>query len=253
MEENKKQVIDILELGKREKVVTLVDPDNADITSNIRLVRMNKSQAEKCFKASRKTYQETKDKLLEEETKTGLFSTLVKKMDKKTILEVLLTPDRISLEQNIDLVEIPDEKEVTKELKDKGLSDEEIDEELDKIAQGRIEEKLNEKRAELEKETDEVLQTKIKDQLIEMETNRVANEKFTELALCYMCYYEDGKKLIFSDDPGNELYVTNILRSTVVYYQLVAAYRDFLTTLNMTPKEIRGQAKRGGDFFTSRK
>ena len=252
MDENKK-VIDILELGKREKIITVFDPENPEMCSNIRLIRMNKSQAEKCFNFSRKTYQEAKEKLLAEETKTGLFASIVKQMNKETIIDTLVVTDQLSLEQNSDLIEIPDEKEIIKDLQKEGKSDEEVDEVIEEKAKAIITEKINKKKTKLSKEPEESLLEKIKQQLMEMESNRTANEVFAERALCYMCYYEDKEKPIFSDDPNSELYITTALRSAAIYQQLLAAYRDFLTTINMTPKEIRGQARRGGDFFTSRK
>jgi hypothetical protein len=249
----KQKKIDIFELGKREKIVVLTDPDNPEMCAEVRLVRMKKSEAEKAFSASRNAYNKAKEDLKKQEENTKLFTTLAEKFDRKTKIETILTPFRVELEQNIDLVEIVDEKAKIAGMKEAGKDEDEITVELEKEAQERIDEKVAEKRASYEKFDDEKLQSILVEQLINMEAQRVSNDTFIERALCYMTYYPEKDELVFSDDPKNERYVTNALRSAVIYYQLVTAYRGFLVSLNMTPKQIREQTKRGGDFFTLHK
>jgi hypothetical protein len=251
--ENGKNKVDILQLGKREMVVKIHDPEQPDNYSELRLVRMKKSDAEKAFLASRKAYQDAKTNLAEQEKNLGIFSSLAEKADKKTLIEIILQPFRFEQEQNIDLVEIQDEKATIDELKAAGKSDEEITEELEKQAQVKIEEKIAKRREEYEKMPDAELKKLVSEQLLELEAQGISNEIFTERALCYMCYQVGEDKQVFSDNPEDDRYITKALRSTAIYHQIRAAYHDFLVSLNMTPKQIREQTKRGGDFFTLRK
>lgn len=247
------RAIDITQLGKREKVVKIVDPQNPEIFSYVRLVKMTKYETEQCFKYSRQVYQKVKSDLIEQENTNHTFEKFVNTLSDEEVINILLTAEEAEYLANLDLVEIPDEITVVEELKEKGLSGEEIDNELNKLRQERVKEIIDKKREELKKQDIKELRQRVKDNLIEVQATQESNDAFIAMALSYMCYYKDKNERIFSVNPDDERFITKCLRDNTVYYQLVGAYKDFLQVLYAEPKDIRKQTQRGGNFFTHTK
>jgi len=235
-------LVDIRDLGKREKEVKLFDPYTLDEEKRsytiVRLVKMTPGESKLCFQASKETYQKELLATKEDEKQNHTFENMVKGMSKEDVVNQLVAMRRVSLEAASDLIEIPDED---------SLTEEEIE--------GKREEKISqweaEVRKDIESKPEDELKAQLQDILLETPAISAQNRTFAERALCYMCYEKDGDKRLFSSNPEDENYITRVIRDELIFAQLQAAYYDFTSTYRISAKEIRKHTMRGGDFFTS--
>ena len=226
--------IDIFELGKKEKVVRLLDPENAEKFSEFRLIKMNKKEAGECFDVSDNVRTGKRISLQKEESENKKYATVVAGFSVDDVVDMLVSVEKAEKERNIDLIEIAGEKEMDKK--------ELLAAQKEYVAKWEIE-----RTAEIKKEKEPDLRKRLVDLMIETEIVTAGNKAFFESALGCSCYFADKDERIFSPGPEDPRHISN-LRDERIYSQLMAAYRDFSQVFSATPKEVRDATKVGSDF-----
>jgi hypothetical protein len=235
-------LVDIRDLGKRETVVELFDPYAADEKEMkytlMRLVKMSPGDSKQCFQASKEAYQKELQATQEDEKQNKTFETLVNSMSLDEVVNQLIAVRRVGIEASSDLIEIPDEEKLSEG-------------ELEAKRKEKIDEWEKQAREEIKAQPEAELRIKLKEIMMETPAIHAQNRAFAERALCYMCYYKDKDERVFSPNPDDDNYITKVIRDELIFAQLQAAYYEFTKTYRLSAKEIRKQAMRGGDFFTS--
>jgi hypothetical protein len=237
-------MVDIRDLGKREKEIKIYDPyaesdENRKYTV-LRLIKMSPGESRDCFKFSQDAYQKELQITQDNEKENKTFDTIINSMSLKDCIDQLVALKRADMESMSDLVEV--------QGADK-LSDEEIEiKQKEKILQW-----TEDERKRLEKEKEEDIRGKVKELLLETPAINAQNRAFAEKALAYMCYAKNEDKRLFNPDPESDNYITKVIRDELIFAQLHAAYGEFTKTYRISAKEMRKLTMRGGDFFISTK
>ena len=228
--------INLFDLGKREKIVKLFDPNNPKDFCQIKLVKKNNADAEDCFNAYNKKYKSKKDEVLKEETEKQVYSkTYINPLSNEELIKYIVTYKLNELKPNIDLVALPNEAELSLEEKEKAY-----------------EKKLKEYEV---KETEKISKLDIKELKkmaleiwLDVFAHVIAQDEFIAISLTYMCRDIKTGERTFSLDKNSPNHISR-LNDSRVYWQLMAAYQDFAKVEKMTPKEIREMTRQGSNFF----
>lgn len=235
----KEKGIDIFSLGVVEKEIKLIDPNDETMFSCLRLVKMNRTRSRECLEASRKHYELTKATTQEAiKSLTDPRQIWVSTLKKEDLVEVLLSSAKSLFEMNVDLEPIAGEKDMTEEQVETAQAE-------------KVEEYAVKHKKELEGEGVETLRGKMVNQLVELESNQAGNKAFFEMAIAYSAFPIGEKEPIFSTDPKAINHISNIQEN--IYGQLQAAYTDFCSIFRASPRAIRKEAGKSGDFFTPTK
>lgn len=228
--------IDIFQLGKREEIVKIIDPNGGDDYSSIRLVKMNKKEAGECFAISGKARENKKETLLQEESTKKVRSAFATNLQTPDVIEMLVAYEKSEMVANIDLLSIAGEKDMSEE-------------DLKVAREVKVKEWEMKRAKEMGSEKEDVLRDRLVQRLINMEATAEGNKAFVDSALGYCCYLVDKDERIFSPDPSDQKHISN-LRDERIYGQISAAFHHFAQVYTATPKDVRKEAGRGGDFFT---
>ena len=230
--------ISLFDLGKKEKVIKVFDPNNVEDFCQIKLVKKNNNEAKICFDAYNGDYKKKKDEITKEEKEKQIYSkTYINPLSKEELIKYITTYLVGELKPNIDLVVLPNEEKLSSEDKEKAYKKKLIEygnKEKEKLSKLDIQ--------ELKKQALKIW--------LDVFAQVSAQDEFVELSLTYMCRDIKTGKQIFSLNKNSPNCIS-MLNDTRIYWQLVAAYDEFAKVEKMTPKEIREMTGQGSNFFPS--